>query len=124
MKRLIAVCVVIVILVTAIFAYKEIGGKAIESKTYEHLLTKGYDREDVLDIEVLHSFVNKLLSYNEWRICVRFKAEPNVEFWYTYRNQEILRQGVSGTPLLDKDEMQEYDRKYDSGELAISFKEE
>ena len=108
---------IIFIIIAMILSYKVIFGNIIRNKTYDYLETKGYMQEDILNIEIKHSFLNKLLSYNEWRIFVEFKSEPNVIFAFTYRDKEIIKQGVSSTPMIDKEEIRYSDNKFNNGEL-------
>jgi len=68
-------------------------------------------------MEIKHSFLNKILFYNEWIILVEFESESDIIFAFTYRNKEIIKQGVTSDDLLDKDEIREYDEKFKNGEL-------
>lgn len=108
---------IIIIIIAIMLFYKLIVGNIIKNKTYDYLESKGYMQEDISSIEIKHSFLNKLLSYNEWRIFVEFNSEPNVIFAFTYRNKEIIKQGVSSDPMLNKEEIREYDDKFNNGEL-------
>ena len=114
-KRAIVILAILVILIVTIASYKVIAGNEMKKRTYEFLQTKGYGVEDVLKVEIKHSFINKLLSYNEWRIFVTFKSNPDIVFAFTYRNNEIVRQGVSSTHLLDKDEILDYENQFENG---------
>lgn len=116
-KNIISFLVVFIFIGIAIISYQVIAGNDIRNKTYDYLETKGYTNDDISNIKIKHSFINKILSYNEWRIFVEFKSEPNIIFAFTYRNKEIIKVGVSSTPMLDKDEMLEYENKFDNGEL-------
>jgi len=116
-KKIIIILTIIVIVIGIILSYKIIAGNNIKNKTYEFLETKGYTIEDISNIEIKHSFLNKLLSYNEWRIFVTFESEPEIIFSFTYRNNEIVKQGVTSEDLLDKDEIREYDDKFKNGEM-------
>ena len=118
-KKVIIFIIIIVILL--MFSYKIIFGNIIKNKTYDYLESKGYMQENISNIEIKHSFLNKLLSYNEWRIFVEFKSEPNIIFAFTYRNKEIIKQGVSGTPMPNKDEIMELDRKFNNNELKLNY---
>jgi len=111
----------VIIVILLMFSYKIIFGNIIKNKTYDYLESKGYMQEDISNIEIKHSFLNKLLSYNEWRIFVEFKSEPNIIFAFTYRNKEIIKQGVSGTPMPNKDEIMELDRKFNNSELKLNY---
>jgi len=107
----------ILLIIIGVMSYKVIAGNNIKNKTYEFLETKGYNKNDISNIEVKHSFLNKILSYNEWRIFVEFESEPDIIFAFTYRNKEIIKQGVTSDDLLDKEEIRVYDEKFNNGEL-------
>ena len=113
------IVLIILIIITIILSYKAIFRNIIKNKTYDYLETKGYIKEDIRNIEIKHSFLNKLLSYNEWRIFVEFESNPNIIFAFTYRNKEIIKQGVSGTPMPNKEEIRDYDNKFNNGEFKI-----
>ena len=85
------------------------------------LETKGYTKSDISNMEIKHSFLNKILFYNEWIILVEFESESDIIFAFTYRNKEIIKQGVTSDDLLDKDEIREYDEKFKNGELKNKF---
>lgn len=116
-KKLIIASSVISLFIVITVCYKTVATNDIRNKTYDFLETKGYTQEDITQIEISHSFVNKLLSYNEWRIFVEFKSDPDIIFAFTYRNKEIIKQGVTSDGLLDKDEIRAYDKKFNNGEL-------
>ncbi len=119
MKKVVMISLAVVVLfASAIVSHKVFAGKSIENKTYSHLESVGYAQEDIEDIEIKHSFVNKVLGYNEWRIFVEFEKEPDIIFAFTYRDDQIMRQGItSHVTQLSKEEIYEYDRKFDNGEL-------
>ena len=109
---------IILVLALAIVSYKLIANKSIKDKTYSHLETIGYTQNDIDNVEIKHSFINKLLGYNEWRIFVEFESEPDIIFAFTYRDKQIIRQGItSKVTQLDIAEIEEYDSKFDNGEL-------
>lgn len=116
-KNRILILAVILVLVGASVSYKCIGANDLRSKTYDFLEMKGYSEHDVSSIEIKHSFLNKMLSFNEWRIFVTFKSEPDIIFAFTYRNKEIIKQGVTSDDLLDVAEIQKYDDQFENGEL-------
>lgn len=116
-QKLMLILAIILVLTGVSVAYKFIGTNDLRSKTHEFLETKGYTQDDISDMEIKHSFVNKLLGYNEWRIFVEFESEPEIIFAFTYRNQEIIREGVAGKEPLDKEAILEYENKFDHGKL-------
>lgn len=120
-KKIIIILTVVLIFIGIIFCYKVIAGNNIKNKTYDFLETKGYTKNDISNIEIKHSFLNKILSYNEWIIFVEFESEPDIIFEFTYRNKEIIEQGVTSDDLLDKDEIKEYEEKFKNGELKNKF---
>ncbi|MBS6953338.1 MAG: hypothetical protein KH230_08885 [Enterocloster asparagiformis] len=108
----------ILVIALAIVSYKLIASNSIKDKTYSHLETIGYTQNDIDNVEIKHSFINKLLGYNEWRIFVEFESEPDIIFAFTYRDRQIIRQGItSKVTQLDIAKIEEYDSKFDNGEL-------
>ena len=113
-KVLITILVsIIVVLCMNVFVQK----KFIRTYTITELEYRGYSIQDVQKIEIKHSYLNRLLSYNEWRISVEFKKQPDVLFWFTYRDDKIVFQGVSSELLLDKEAIHDYSEKYKNGTL-------
>ena len=109
----ISLMVFIVVLILNVFIQQ----KFIKAYTYTELEYRGYTPKDVRKIEINHSYLNKILSYNEWRISVEFDKEPEVLFWFTYRDDKIIFQGVSSDPMLDKEAILEYSERYKNGTL-------
>ena len=91
--------------------------KFIKTYTYTELEYRGYTAQDVSEIKIMHSYLNKLLSYNEWRISVEFEKEPEILFWFTYRDNKIVFQGVSSEPRLDKESILDYSERFKKGTL-------
>ncbi len=91
--------------------------KFIKASTYTELEYRGYTAQDVSEIKIEHSYLNRILSYNEWIISVEFKKEPGILFQFTYRDDDIIFEGVSSEPLLDKEEILDYSEKFKNGTL-------
>ena len=91
--------------------------KFIKASTYTELEYRGYTAQDVSEIKIEHSYLNRILSYNEWIISVEFKKEPDVLFQFTYRDDKIIFQGVTSEPMLDKEEILDYSEKFKNGTL-------
>ena len=89
----------------------------IRTYTYTELEYRGYTAQDVSELKIKHSSLNRILGYNEWRISVEFEKEPNVLFWFTYRDDKIVFQGVSSEPMLDKDSVLDYSERFKKGTL-------
>lgn len=116
-KVLIVILISLIILVTIFYLNVIIKQKFIKTYTYTELENRGYTAQDVSEIKIKHSYINKILSYNEWRISVEFEKEPDVLFWFTYRDDKIVFQGVSSEPMLDKEDIRDYSRRYKNGTL-------
>jgi len=110
---IIVLLVIIVLLCLNIFVQK----KFIKTYTYTELENRGYTAQDVSEIKINHSHLNKILSYNEWRISVEFEKEPDILFWFTYRDDKIIFQGVSSEPMLDKESILDYSERFKNGTL-------
>lgn len=110
---IICLLAIIVLLCLNVFVQK----KFIKTYTYTELENRGYTAQDVSEIKINHSYLNKILSYNEWRISVEFEKEPDILFWFTYRDDKIIFQGVSSEPMLDKESTLDYSERFKNGTL-------
>lgn len=110
---LVSVILLIVVLVLNVFVQQ----KFIKTYTYTELENRGYTTQDVKEIKINHSYLNRILSYNEWRISVEFEKEPDILFWFTYRDDKIIFQGVSSEPMLDKESILDYSERFKDGTL-------
>ena len=89
--------------------------KFIKTYTYTEIEYRGYTAQDVREIRIDHSYLNRILGYNEWRISVEFEKEPDILFWFTYRDKKIVFQGVSSEPMLDKESILDYSKRFKNG---------
>lgn len=64
--------------------------KFIKTYTHKELEYRGYTAQDISEVKIKHSYMNRILSYNEWRISVEFKKQLAILFWFTYRDNEII----------------------------------
>lgn len=109
MKRkgfLIVIGILVVIALTC-WIYVLVGTKNAENLMGEYLKDKGYSTEQIQTIDVNHSFLNVMLSYNEWNIHVRYVDEPDAIYIYTVKNGQIKDAGVSGS--VDKEDLKHKD---------------
>lgn len=116
-KKHIIFGVVILLIVIALILNVFVIKKFIKSYTIVEIENRGYNSSDIKNIEIKHSYINKLLSYNEWRISVEFEKEPNVYFWFSYKDKKIVFEGISSEPMMDKELEIEYSEKYKQGKL-------
>ncbi len=127
MKKIIKKVLCIGVILLIIIGFKlnvEISKKFIKSDTYVELENRGYNSSDVKNIKIEHSYINKILSYNEWRISVEFEEVPNIYFWFTYRNNQVIFEGVSSKPMLDKESVIEYSESFKKGKLLFEYGKE
>ncbi len=110
---IIVLIVVMVVLCLNVFVQQ----KFIKTYTYTELENRGYTAQDVSEMKIKHSYLNRILSYNEWRISVEFEKEPDILFWFTYRDNKIIFQGVSSDPMLDKESVLDYSERFKNGTL-------
>ena len=118
-KAFIIGVVVLVVIVFALNLNVFVVKKFIKTYTYAELENRGYTAQDVSEIIIKHSYLNRILSYNEWIISVEFKKEPDVLFRLTYRNDKIIFEGVSSEPMLDKEEILDYSERFKNGTLLL-----
>ena len=90
------VFIVLTVIIIGLISYVLIGGAIIKNKMNDYLIDKGYLTNEIENIKVSHSFINVLLSYNEWNITVKYADEPEVLYFYTYKNKEIVTNGIGG----------------------------
>lgn len=109
--------VVLVVIVFALNLNVLVMQKFIKTYTYTELEYRGYTTQDVSEIKITHSYLNRILSYNEWIISVEFKKEPDILFDFTYRDDKIIFEGISSQPLLDKEEILDYSERFKNGTL-------
>lgn len=93
---------VIVIIIVALIGYVKISTNIIYNKVQKHLIeTRGYKKEEINNISVKHSFLSKMLSYEEWTIDVTFKDEPEPQYGYSYRDGKIEQSSANSKTLDD-----------------------
>lgn len=95
-----SVCVVAVVIIV-LTIYDFIGTKRVENLMWEYLDDKGYTQSEIQSVEVSHSFLNIILSYNECNIVVVYKDEPTSKYSYHLKAGNIIEGGVSGTTEKD-----------------------
>lgn len=116
-KLLITTIIVLIVLIAMLFLNVFVQQKFIKTYTYTELEYRGYTAQDVSEMTIKHSYLNRILSYNEWRISVEFKKQPDILFWFTYRDNNIVFQGVSSEPMLDKESVLDYSERFKNGTL-------
>ncbi len=111
---------IITILVLALYVistqYIKTNTKKFHSLTEIHLIERGYSKEDINSIEVSHSYLARILSYEEWNISVAFKDEPEAIYYYSYRNNKVEQSGVSGRL---NDGIYDHDENPDENDMNI-----
>ena len=122
-KKVITTIIIILLLfILALCLNVFIMQKFIKTYTYTELEHRGYTAQDISEIKIKHSYLNRILSYNEWRISVEFEKEPDILFWFTYRDNKIIFQGVSSEPMLDKESVLDYSERFKNGTLLENTK--
>ena len=102
-KIIMDICLVGAIVILSGFLYVGTRKSTIENKMRDYLKQENYNETDIQSIEVKHSFVNILLSYDEWIVDVVYKDEPTSVYNYTLKDGNIVERGVSGTT--DKEDL-------------------
>lgn len=103
-KYTIVILIIIVIAIpTYIFVVNPwIQKDQIEEVVVKHLQEHGYSQNDY-SLSVNFHWVNKLLGYDQYNIKVIYKDEPDVNYYYSYRNQKVLPGGVAPTSESTRD---------------------
>lgn len=103
-KKVITICcILLAVIILGSFLYVGIGRNILERKMWDYLEQEKYSETDIQSLEVKYSFMNILLSYNEWTIEVVYEDEPTSVYKYTLRDGNIVESGVSGTT--DKEDL-------------------
>ena len=116
-KKIIRIIVLFIAIISVLFLNVFIQQKFIKIYTYTELEYRGYTTQDISEVKIKHSYMNRILSYNEWRISVEFEKKPNILFWFTYRDNKIIFQGVSSESMLDKEAVIDYSERFKDGTL-------
>ena len=93
---LIMVATVLLLTIISTVGYVIIGRAKIHDKAQEYLRHKGYTQTENMNIDVKHSFLNIILSYDEWVIHVKFTDEQDTIYYFTYKDNAIIPRGFSG----------------------------
>ena len=88
--------VMLLFIILGSLSYVYIGKANINHKLEIHLKDKGYEDSEVKSIKVVHSFLNVVLSFNEWVIRVVYNDEPNAVYFYNYKKGSVFQVGISG----------------------------
>ena len=114
---LITIIIIFVVIIVVLCLNVCVQQKFIKTYTYTELEYRGYTTQDISEVKIKHSYMNRILSYNEWRISVEFKNQPDILFWFTYRDNEIIFQGVSSESMFDKEAVIDYSERFKDGTL-------
>ena len=87
--------------------YVRIRSNNIKNEVWDYLKANNYAETEIKSVDVKHSSINALLSYNEWVVDVVFEDEPISVYKYTVKKGSIVQSGVSGTT--DKKDLKHLD---------------
>ncbi len=99
---LVIICIVMTIFITSII-YVTVGANKAKRLINNYLDEKGYSQDEIQSIDVKHSFLNVILSYQEWSIAVVYSDEPTSIYYYHMNGDKISEGGVSG--ITNKEEL-------------------
>ena len=116
-KIILVLSIVLISMILALSFNVILSRNTIEDYTTDYIVSQGYPVESIREIGIKHSYLNRILGYNEWRFFAEFYKEPNITFWFSYRNGEIIFEGVASEQQMDKDETIEYCEKFKNGTL-------
>lgn len=103
---IIVLTVLIIVSVTIVLSaliYVGVGSNNVKDKMWDYLKENNYEETDIQSIKVKHSFINIILSYDEWIIDVVYADEPTSVYYYTLKDGNIVESGVTGTT--DKEDL-------------------
>lgn len=107
---------IIISIILILVSYPLIGKLYFKNETKNFLQEKGCEGSCIKNIKVHHSYLNLILSYDEWSILVEFKTEPDINYSFTPKNGEILFRSVADSRKT-KEELKILEDKYHNGEL-------
>lgn len=107
---------ILVIMIVGLILYPLIAKFTIKNMAKEFLQEKGYVEKDIKNIKVEHSYLNRILSYDEWSILVEFTSLPDIEYSFTKKDGKILFRGLFDSSK-SKAELKELEDKYENGNL-------
>lgn len=116
-KRLITITVLICVITALLTINVSLNRKIIYRNTVEEIERQGYRESDIKNIKIDHSYLRRLLSYNELRIAVEFNKIEDIYFWFTSRKGHIIFEGIASEPMLDKEMIIYYSEQYKNGTL-------
>lgn len=119
-KKIIIIAGILLALIIAYECYAISSAVSIKGKTLDYLNELSYTEDMIESIEIKNFPINRILGYNEWKIETVFKDLPDLTFWLTYKDKQIMFQGVTGSSLLSKEETIEYMNEFKTSSL---FKE-
>lgn len=102
-KIFMIIAIILVVIALSCFVYMLIGAKNAEKLMWGYLEYGRYTAEQIKNIDVNHSFLNIILSYNEWIIKVQYVDEPNAIYSHTIKDGRIVETGVFGD--VDKEDL-------------------
>lgn len=85
---IISACVAAVIAISCVI-YVFVGSEKAENLMWKYLNEQGYTQAEIKSINVRHSFLNLIFSYDEWMIGVVYTNEPLAEYNYSINNGSI-----------------------------------
>lgn len=107
-KTVLIVCgSLFVAVILCVCLYVGIRSNQIKNEMWDYLKANNYAETEIKSVDVKHSFMNALLSYNEWTVDVVFEDEPTSVYKYTVKEGSIVQSGVSGTT--DKEDLKHLD---------------
>ena len=95
-KKLMIVVISLLIVIIAFTSFVLVGKANIKNKMDEYLKNKGYSTNEIAKVKVSHNAINYILGYDVWGISVEYVDEPDVLYFYSYKNKEIVTAGVGG----------------------------
>ena len=104
-KILLRIAAAIAALILAVLIYVGIGRHRMDKLLHEHLSAQGYTDADISRYTISHSFLNRILSYPEWRIEVVFADEPDVVYEYGYWNGDVSQGSAHSDRIREKEDL-------------------
>ena len=120
LKQIIKITILLLIIIDClhvITVQNQVIKDIIKGRTEDYIILKGYPIEMISKIDIKHSYINRILGYDEWKIKAGFNELPNIDFLFRYHNDEITFEGVVSEPPLDKDQTIQLYEWFENGNI-------
>ena len=97
-KTVFIVCgALLVAVILCVCLYVGIRSNQMKNEMWDYLKANNYAETEIKSVDVKHSFMNALLSYNEWTVDVVFEDEPTSAVHSLYDKRAFINECFTST---------------------------